>query len=66
MNALFCVKHTMEITKLIELLTEAKETWHKSVFRANQEREKWWDFEVEYSESEEWESGDVILTIATN
>jgi len=55
----------MEITKLIELLTEAKETWHKNVFRANTEREKWWDFEVEYSESEEWESGDVILTIPT-
>lgn len=54
----------MKIDKLIKLLKEAKDDWFENVYRANQERDKWWDFELEYAENEEWENTDVILTIS--
>lgn len=53
----------MEITKFIEVLTDARRDWYKSVIRTNQDWSEWWDFEVDYSENEQWESWDVILTI---
>ena len=53
----------MNLQKLIEVLQEAHKDWFKNVIWSNEDFTDWWNFEIDYSENEEWENADVVLKI---